>query len=461
MGSSWDGWQKGYPANRHNWYDWPDPDDWQEQGNKQKQGSNNSWRNNDWVKLKTKKDQHIQARIDARKEKQDKQAEKARDFPEDSFPQWQAGINAAKACARTRSNSEPPSGKAQKKGPPPNAQLQALAEMNPLEVLMHGVAKCQAKVPALTSHSERPGGSGASCSNIAGQEMRGIWADTPPHLARTSHSDGPWEAANHWGNWDNQDDVDNQDDWSEQDNWEDRDLGLFQGAGGAAQNLSPEGSYQCWTCGVYYPVPSCLANMWSPNFDEFHDRGRAQSMLDRFTCEHGQHQHPEGLDILTRRPDSTAWSDVEESSATDEDLSKECRAMKIVRKKWDYMSLYRPGRYVRSCCFFCVGKHMYDNPWYFVSNKSWKHLKSSWRNKSQRSKFVVTGNKHLKEIDTLKKALEAKHLKYLQEEGEYAGPTVLYKHLVTALKESTSLALAADWQISHGRADLGAAPWCE
>ena len=456
MGSSWDDWEPRDPAKWHNWNYRQNQDDWQEQGNNQKTGSNNSWQNKDWVVVN--KNKHIQDRIDARNEKQKKQAEKAADFPGDSFTQWQTGIKAANAWARTRSSSEPPSGKAQKKGPPPNAQQQALAEMDPFEVLKHSVARCQAQVPALTSHSERPGGSGASCSNIANYlEMRGICADTPPHLARTSHSDGPWEAANHWGNWDNQDDVDNQDDWSEKDNWEDRDLGLFQGAGGAAQNLSPEGSYQCWTCGVWYPVQSCLANLWSPDFAEFMDRGRAQSMLDRFTCEHGQHQHPQGLDILTRRPDFTAWSDVEESSATDEDLSKECRAMKIVRHKLDYISLYRPGRYVRSCCFFCAGKHMFNDPWHFVNNKSHRHLKNSWKHQSERSKFVVKGNKHLKEVEHLKKALEAQHHKYMLEEGEYAVPTVLYKHLITALKESTSLALAADWQIFFGPSHLGMA----
>ena len=175
MSSSWEEWEQCDPANWRNWKYWQNQDDWQEQGNKQKTGSNNSWQNKDWVVVN--KNKHIQARIDARIEKQKKQAEKADDFPRDSFTQWQTGIKSANACARTRSKSEPPSGKAQKKGPPPNAQQQALAEMNPLEVLKHGVARCQAQVPALTSHSERPGGSGASCSNSAGQELPGIWAD--------------------------------------------------------------------------------------------------------------------------------------------------------------------------------------------------------------------------------------------------------------------------------------------
>ena len=69
---------------------------------------------------------------------------------------------------------------------------------------------------------------------------------------------------------------------------------------------------------------------------------------------------------------------------------------------------------------FCAGENMFNDPRRFVNNKSGRHLKNSWKQQSERSKFVVKGNKHLKEVEHLKKALEAKHAQYLKEEGESA-----------------------------------------
>ena len=74
MGSSWDDWEPRDPAKWHNWNYRQNQDDWQEQGNKQKTGSNNSWQNKDWVVVN--KNKHIQARIDARIEKQKKTSRK-------------------------------------------------------------------------------------------------------------------------------------------------------------------------------------------------------------------------------------------------------------------------------------------------------------------------------------------------------------------------------------------------
>ena len=80
MGSSWDDWEPRDPANWHNWNYRQNQDDWQEQGNKQKTGSNNSWQNKDWVVVN--KNKHIQARIDARIEKQKNKQKRLMTFQE-------------------------------------------------------------------------------------------------------------------------------------------------------------------------------------------------------------------------------------------------------------------------------------------------------------------------------------------------------------------------------------------
>ena len=57
------------------------------------------------------------------------------------------------------------------------------------------------------------------------------------HSAETSHCEGPGHRTASSG-------------WKDKDNG----LGIFEGAGSAAQNLDPEGSFLCYTCGQWFPM---------------------------------------------------------------------------------------------------------------------------------------------------------------------------------------------------------------
>ena len=260
MGSSWYDWQKRDPANWQDWYDWQDHDHWQEQGNRQKKGSNNSWRDDGCHKKRKREAENekaaaIKARHDKREREAEQKADQPADFPPDAYEKWQAGINNANAC--TRSNSGPPIGKAHKKAPPPSAQIQTAMTAGPRNMLMHQVVNCMATVNVNTLHSNEPSGSSASCSN-SGLDLAPRGAETP-HLAETSHSDEPCSATKHPAETSHSDEPCSATNASARgravapktiDLWRHRDIELWwlPGAGSASQNLDPpEGSYQCFT----------------------------------------------------------------------------------------------------------------------------------------------------------------------------------------------------------------------
>ena len=494
MCSSWYDWQKRDPANWQDWYDWQDHDDWQEQGNRQKKGSNNSWRDDGCHKKRkreaeNKKAAAIKARhdkrddgchkkrkseaenknaaaINARHDKREREAEQKADppahFPPDAYEKWQAGINNANAC--TRSNSGPPIGKAQKKTPPPSAQIQTAMAAGPRNMLMHQVVNCMATVNANTLHSNEPSGSSASCVN-SGLDLapRGTEALLQFLLAETSHSDEPCSATNHPAETSHSDEPCSATNASARgravapktiDLWRHRDIELWwlPGAGSASQNLDPpEGSYQCFTCGECFPIASCLANLRSPHFDEFYERSGAKTLLDRWTCQYGE-KHWFSMEVLAQFEEQHPWL---------YEVPPKDRAIMLLQRLVPYLTLYQPDCAVRACCFFCAGKFMKNDPWHFVDNRTWKHLCATWKTKSVTANMWKHRAKHLcrlkKEIESLKFVLEGKRKEYLKNQGETSIPTVIYTHLVEALESSSSLAAATDWVVFFGPLKLGLA----